>query len=245
VSRSAVETRSRVAGEAGESLASVLLVDPFPLVRAGLAGLIRQRGEMRVLAEAGTAEEALQHIRANRRRGRVIVLVSLAVQGEHDAEWLLTHLREEFPSFVSLAVGRGTDALEISRALFMGADGFIDAKAQPDEFLDALRQALEGQLVLAGIPSELFGSVVEGIGDPEDAPSILTAREREILSIAAEGLTAREIGLRLSVSERTVTTHLGNVYRKLGVNGRIAALNWAVRSGFIAVDWPSAGSETA
>jgi DNA-binding NarL/FixJ family response regulator len=219
---------------------NVLLVDPFPLVRAGLAGLLAQRGGMRVLGEASTADEALHVARTVKRRGRVLALVSLALTGERDADWLIAELRKEFPTFVTIALGAGSEPQAISRALFVGADGFIDAKAQPSEFLDALGEALEGKLVLAGLPRELFGPVAEGVGRPADEVSdLLTPREREVLAAAAGGLTARQIGLRLDVAERTVTTHLANVYAKLGVNGRIAAINFAVRSGLVDVAWPA------
>ncbi|MGZ8585795.1 MAG: response regulator transcription factor, partial [Actinomycetota bacterium] len=63
----------------------------------------------------------------------------------------------------------------------------------------------------------------------------LTEREREILSVAAEGLTAREIGTRLGVRERTVTTHLGHIYGKLGVGTRVGAIRVAAQSGLVSV----------
>jgi DNA-binding CsgD family transcriptional regulator len=66
-----------------------------------------------------------------------------------------------------------------------------------------------------------------------NAPSILTERETSVLVAAAEGLTAREIARRLGVAERTVTTHLNHIYRKLGASGRVAALAAAARIGIV------------
>jgi DNA-binding NarL/FixJ family response regulator len=152
---------------------------------------------------------------------------------------MISTIREEFPMFVVIAVGVGTDVSAISRALFVGADGFVDAKAQPEEFMTALHESLEGQLVLAGLPPQLFGSVADGATEPPAGNVVLTARECQVLSEAARGLTAREIADRLNVRERTVTTHLTNVYGKLGVNGRIAAINLAVSRGLLDAPWAS------
>src|SRR3990170_9037024 len=101
----------------------VVLVDPLPVVRAGLALLIDERPDMEVLAEAGTAEEALEAL-ARIRRSTVVVLVGLGLglDGEHDAYWLIRTVRERHPAIAVLGCGANADAMAISRALFVGAD---------------------------------------------------------------------------------------------------------------------------
>ena len=69
--------------------------------------------------------------------------------------------------------------------------------------------------------------------DFQETDALLTHREREIITVAAQGLTAREIGTQLGVRERTVTTHLGNIYRKLGCRSRLSAVSVAQRSGLL------------
>ena len=212
----------------------VILVDPLPVVRAGLAMLIEGRADMRVLAEAGSAEEALEAL-GSVRRSEVVVLVGLGLEGEHDSYWLIRTIRERFPSSSVLGCGARSDPMAISRALFMGADGFVDKNVEPREFLDALRRAAEREMVLAGPPSEWVGAIAEGIERRREVETRLTDREREVLSVAAEGLTAREIATRLGVRERTVTTHLGRIYGKLGVGTRVAAIRAATVSGLVTV----------
>ena len=83
---------------------------------------------------------------------------------------------------------------------------------------------------------DAFGGIVEGVESMERQRAttpILTDREKAVLVAAADGLTAREIGRRLGVSERTVTTHLNHIYRKLNVSSRVAALSTAWRLGLI------------
>ena len=212
----------------------VVLVDPLPVVRAGLALLIDERPDMEVLAEAGTVAETLEALMKLRRRSAV-VLVGLGTEGEHDAFWLIRTIRERFPSFAVLGCGAKADPVAISRALFVGADGFVDKNTDPVEFLEALRSAAKGEMVLAGPPSEWVGAIADGLDRRRELQRKLTDRECEVLTVAAEGLTAREIADRLGVRERTVTTHLGRIYGKLGVGSRVAAVRAAAVSGLVSV----------
>jgi DNA-binding CsgD family transcriptional regulator len=77
--------------------------------------------------------------------------------------------------------------------------------------------------------------IAENVERAASTEPVLTQREAEVLAVAAEGLTARQIGHRLGVRERTVTTHLGRIYRKLGASGRIAALTAASEFGVLAL----------
>ncbi|HKZ75423.1 MAG TPA: response regulator transcription factor, partial [Actinomycetota bacterium] len=117
----------------------VVVVDPLPVVRAGLSLLIGDRPDIDVLAEAGTAEEAVEAVRRIR-RSQVVMLVGLGLDGEHDSYWLIRTVRERFPGIAVLACGAKADPTSISRALFTGADGFVDKNADPVEFLQSLRR---------------------------------------------------------------------------------------------------------
>ena len=212
----------------------VIVVDPLPVVRAALALMIDDRPDMDVLEEVGTADEALEAIRRIR-RSHVGVLVSLGLEGEHDSYWLIRTIRDHFPGLSVLACGANADPLSISRALFSGADGFLDKSSDPVEFLQSLRRGANGEMVLAGPPTEWMGAIAEGIERRRLVETILTDREREVLKVAAEGLTARQIASRLGVRERTVTTHLGRIYSKLGVGTRVAAIRLAADAGLVSV----------
>ncbi len=212
----------------------VILVDPLPVVRAGLSMLIDDRPDMEVLAESGDADQGLEAIQRVR-RSRVVVLVGLGLAGEHDAFWLIRTLRERFPAHAILGCGANADPGLISRTLFVGADGFVDKNIDPVEFLSSLRKAADREMVLAGPSQEAMGSIAVGLERRRDLDVRLTERERQVLSVAAEGLTAREIASRLGVRERTVTTHLARIYGKLGVGTRMAAIRMAAQSGLVTV----------
>ena len=213
----------------------VVLVDPLQVVRAGLSLLIDRSPTLELVGEAGTSSEALEVMRSMPRRKHAVVLIGLGLSGEHEAFWLIRAVRTEFPVVCILACGGLADSNTISRALFVGADGYVDKNASPEEFLDGLTRAAEGEVVLVGPREEWISAIADGVERQKEVHAMLTDREVEVLQIAAEGVTAREIGERLGLRERTITTHLQRIYGKLGVNSRTAAVTTAARSGLVSV----------
>ena len=178
--------------------------------------LVDGRPDMEILAEAGDGGEGVDAL-ARVRRSRVVVLVGLGLEGEHDASWLIRTVRERFPSHAILAMGANADPTMVSRALFVGADGYVDKNIDPGDFLGAIIKVADREMVLQGPVAAAVGQIADSIDLRRDLDVRLTGREREVLAVAAEGLTARQIATRLGVRERTVTTHLGRIYGKLGV----------------------------
>jgi len=212
----------------------VVVVEPFPVVRAGLVRTIADAPGLEVLAEAASAEGAMAVLKEVPGSG-VVILVAMGLAGEQDAYWLIRALRERFPGHVILGLGANADPQVVSRALFVGADGFLDKNLELEEFLASIHRAAKQEVVIAGPAAASVGQIAEGIERRRSAGFRLTLREREVLAIAAEGLTAREIAARLGVRERTVTTHLARIYGKLGVGNRLAALRLAARSGLVSI----------
>lgn len=209
---------------------AVIVVDPLPVVRAGLSMLLASRPGFEVVAGVGTAADALAALEGV---PSACVLVGLGLEGPNDAYWLTETIRDRYPHATVIALGSRSDTMTISRALLSGAGAFVDKTVEPDEFLDSMDLAVAGEMVLAGPPSEWVGAIAGALdqGDRPDGP--LTFRERQVLSVASEGLTSREIADRLGVRERTVTTHLSRIYGKLGVRSRVAALRAATTAGLI------------
>ena len=209
---------------------AVIVVDPLPVVRAGLSMLLASRPGFEVVAGVGTAADALAALEGV---PTACVLVGLGLEGPNDAYWLTETIRDRFPNATVIALGSRSDTMTISRALLSGAGAFVDKTVEPDEFLDSMDLAVAGEMVLAGPPSEWVGAIAGALdqGDRPNGP--LTFRERQVLSVASEGLTSREIADRLGVRERTVTTHLSRIYGKLGVRSRVAALRAATTAGLI------------
>jgi DNA-binding NarL/FixJ family response regulator len=230
---------SDVSGARGDQVAlGVVLVDAPQVVRAGIALLLSTQPDMEVLVEEGQAEAGLAAIRKLRRRRGVVAVVGLSLTEEQDSFWLIRSLRDYLPSLPILACASNVDDAVVSRALFAGADGFVDKDARPDQFLDAVRRTAAGEIVLMGIPEGPLAIPVPASEIVKAAKPVLTERELEVLTVASLGLTARQIGNRLGVRERTVTTHLSRIYKKLGAGSRVAAIALANRSGLVSLGGP-------
>jgi DNA-binding NarL/FixJ family response regulator len=212
----------------------VVVVEPFAVVRAGLVRIIDASPMLEVLASVSSAEEAMGTV-DRLRRSRLVVLVAMGLAGDQDAYWLIRALRERFPGYVVLGMGANADPNAISRALFTGADGFVDKNVEVEEFVAAITASGQDEVVIVGPAADSVGTIAEGIERRRSPTFRLTRREREVLVVASEGLTAKEIAERLGVRERTVTTHLARIYGKLGVGNRLAALRLAARSGLVSI----------
>jgi two-component system, NarL family, response regulator DevR len=229
-----MRVRSAEGSVDGGTPLGVVVVEPFAVVRAGLVRTIADAPDLEVLGEAGSADGAISVLEAVGRSG-LVILVAMGLAGDRDAYWLIRALRERFPGDLILGVGANADPQVVSRALFVGADGFLDKSLELEEFLAGIRRAAQQDVVIAGPAAASVGQIAEGIERRRSAGFRLTDREREVLTVAAEGLTAREIADRLGVRERTVTTHLARIYGKLGVTSRLAALRVAARSGLVSI----------
>jgi DNA-binding NarL/FixJ family response regulator len=219
---------------------SVVIVDPLPVVNEGLGLFIDAQEDMDVVGQAFRADDALRMLAQLKKRTSLVVLVALEMTGEKDAYWLIRQVREVFPMASVVACSAAALKPTVSRALFSGADGYINKRADPPEFLDGIRRSAQGELVLTGLPDDWFGDIAHAVANGHDDPRpLLTDREREVLTIAAEGVSAKTIADRLGLSERTVTTHFTNIYKKLGAKSRVEAITAAARSGLVNVDLTS------
>lgn len=219
----------------GSRAAGVVIIEPIGIVRISLRALFESVPDIEVLGETGDADLALDLVGRIKNHAGVVVLLGVELSGERDSFWLIRAIRERSPSLTILATGTDLQPGAISQALFMGADGFIHKNSPPERFVEATRRASAGELVLEGLPRGALGGIVERMDPKRTSAPVLTERELMVLSAASEGLTAREIGRRLGVTERTVTTHLNHIYRKLGASGRIAAVSTAMRLGVLSL----------
>jgi DNA-binding NarL/FixJ family response regulator len=220
--------------ENSTGITNVLLVDAVPVVRYGLRRLLETTRGFVVGGEAGSADDALAAARRLGGEAPLLIVVGLGLRGEHDSFHLIASLRRELPSALVLVTGANADSMEISRCLFVGADGFLDKACEPESLIRALISAQAGDFVLKGVREIDPGEIARGLEQHRATGGLLSEREREVLLLASDGLTASAIAARLDLSVRTVTTHFGRIYSKLGVKSRMKAIKAAKRCGVLA-----------
>ncbi|MGR6584094.1 response regulator transcription factor [Rhodococcus sp. SG20037] len=198
----------------------VFLVDDHLVVRAGLRALLNTQPDVEVVGEASSGEEAATAIPS---ASPDLVMMDLDMgTGIHGAEAIKRLRSDGVDVPVLVFTTYDTDA-DVVRAVDAGAIGYLLKDSTPDEIFGAVRGAVAGRSVLS---PTVASRLVQQMQRPQEA---LTARESELLSLLAEGMTNRELGKALFISEATVKTHLGHIYAKLGVDTRSAAVSVALR----------------
>ncbi|MFD9679389.1 response regulator [Rhodococcus sp. NPDC059969] len=198
----------------------VFLVDDHLVVRAGLRALLDTQPDVEVVGEASSGEEAATAIPS---ASPDLVMMDLDMgSGMHGAEAIKRLRNDGVDVPVLVFTTYDTDA-DVVRAVDAGAIGYLLKDSTPDEIFGAVRGAVAGRSVLS---PTVASRLVQQMQRPQEA---LTARESELLSLLAEGMTNRELGKALFISEATVKTHLGHIYAKLGVDTRSAAVSVALR----------------
>ncbi|WOH19114.1 response regulator transcription factor [Paenarthrobacter sp. GOM3] len=199
---------------------SVLLVDDHTVVRSGLKALLGTQADIAVVGEAASGEEALE---AAQRHQPAVVLMDLAMGAGMDGIEAIKQLRQRTPQQAIIVFTTYDSDADIVRAVDAGAMGYLLKDAAPEEIFAAVRGAVQGKSVMsAPVASRLF----QQLRNPDE---ILTPREAELLSLLTQGLSNRDLGKRLFISEATVKTHLAHIYAKLGVETRAAAIATAIR----------------
>ncbi|MGP3689253.1 response regulator [Streptomyces sp. IBSNAI002] len=193
----------------------LLLADDHPVVRAGLRAVLDTEPDFAVVAEAATAERAVELAAAE---PVDVVLMDLQFgPGMHGSQaTALITARPDAPRVLVLTT-YDTDA-DILAAVEAGASGYLLKDAPPEELAAAVRTAAAGQSALA--PAVAL-RLMDRMRTPAEA---LTKRELEVLQLVADGLSNQQISKRLFLSQATVKSHLVHVYAKLGVDSRTSAV---------------------
>lgn len=199
----------------------VVIADAHHLSRRGLVEILRSAGA-HVVADTATAEATLRGLAEWRPDVLVVSLELTRAERGH----LVALARERWPAMAVVALSERPSDDALSRALQLGASAYLPKTAPPERFVTAVVQS-------AAAPGAFVADDLLAAGRRHARGPHLTARESEVLALAAEGLTVREISARLFVSEATTKSHLMGVYRKLGVGSRAQAVLAASRMGLL------------
>ena len=218
-------------GVAGKKRIRVLIADDHPMVRQGLRVFLELEPDLEVVGEAADGAQAAE---LTEKLLPDVVLMDLVMPGVDGLAALetLAELGLAERALVVTSFGEYRSALPALRA---GARGYISKEVDPAALATAVRAVAAGHVVLGPQVSEaLVAQAASGAGDgtgpggAQQGPQ-LTAREREVLELIADGKSNREIAKALGLAEKTVKTHVSNVLMKLGVSDRTQAALWAVR----------------
>ncbi|MFJ9909589.1 response regulator [Streptomyces sp. NPDC101152] len=201
----------------------VFLLDDHEVVRRGLADLLDAEADISVVGDAENVEHAL--VRAPAVRPHVAVLDVRLPDG--DGISVCRELRSRMPELAVLMLTSFDDEDALLDAIMAGASGYVLKQIRGSDLVSAVRTVASGQSMLdPATTARLMRTLrTEPAGPPELSPELasLSPREREILGLIGDGLTNREIGKQLYLSEKTVKNHISRLLAKLGVQRRVQA----------------------
>ena len=201
----------------------LLIADDHAVVREGLARLVATFDGVELVGAAANGQEAVERCRADEPD---VVLMDLEMP-MLDGIAATRAIAAAQPGVAVVVLTSFSDRDQILRALDAGAVGYLLKDAEPDEIAKAVRAAARGEAPLDPRAGRALLSA-RGAASPLDG---LSDREREVLRLVAHGLPNKLIARELSISEKTVKTHLTSVFRTIGVTDRTQAALWAERNG--------------
>ena len=213
----------------------VLVVEDHPVLRSVITIACDQAPDLEVIGEVDDGASALEICR---RLQPDLMVLDLSLPGDIQGLEIARRVREEKLPIKILVLTARTDDESVFESVAAGVDGYLEKTAGVRSIADTLRRVAGGERAFS--PAHQRGAIAE-LGRRahlagERAPGVdLTAREVEVLKQAALGLTVGQIGTRMSLSPRTVETHLANAYRKLGARNRVQALAQAASLGLIRI----------
>ena len=207
----------------------VVLADDHAAVRKGIRDFLEEAGDIEVVAEAGDGEAVKELIQSLLPDVAVLDIRMPNATGIDVARWIR---EQSLPVRVLILTAYDDDPFIIA-ALKAGANGYLLKNAEADDMTAAVRAVHSGQSALdSAVAQKLMAHMAREEQSPQlDEP--LTERERDVLQLVASGLTNRGIGLKLSISDRTVQGHLASIYAKLQVNSRTEAVTRALNLSII------------
>jgi DNA-binding NarL/FixJ family response regulator len=204
-----------------ESIIRIFSVDDHPLMHEGIAALINNQPDMRLIAEATRGDEAVAMFRAARPD---VTLMDLRLPDMSGIEAMIEILKE-FPESRIIILTMSEGDVEIRRALEAGARGYFLKTMPPRNLIEVIRRVNKG---VKYIPAEVVANLAEHLGE-----ELLSAREIEVLRLISDGNRNRDIAEKLFISEETVKVHVKHIMEKLAAGDRTEAVSIAIRRGII------------
>lgn len=211
----------------------ILVVDDHAIVREGLCLLLKEEADLEVVAQAANGKEAIKLAETLHPDVAIIDVVMPELNGIETAK----QIKANSPATAIIMLSAYDYEAYTLGALEVGAGGYLLKETSPSELVNAVRMIHAGQGV---VDLKAWNRILQRVTAPEEegrrSLEKLQTRELDILELVAKGMSSREIGKKLFISERTVHTHLDNIFTKLGVHSRTEAVVHALREGWITLD---------
>jgi len=217
---------------ASKQTIKVLVADDHPVVRKGLQSCLSRQVRLKIVGEAADGDEALKK---TLELAPDVVLMDMAMPRVNGLA-ATQSLRKQAPRVKVLVLSGQSTKESIFRIIQAGAHGYISKEASPEELLHAIESVHEGTSFFSPeIAQAALSQLVSSGGKPEPVGQ-LTSREREVLSLIAEGQSNKEIANRLGIGVRTIETHRERIMRRLDIHSVAGLTKFAIANGLVSLE---------
>jgi DNA-binding NarL/FixJ family response regulator len=213
----------------------IILADDHPLLRQALRNVLEKYSDFEVIAEANDGEEA---VKLATKLIPDVVIMDISMPKLNGLE-ATRQIKADCPTIAVLVLTVHSDKEHVLSILQAGAGGYLTKSVYGDEVICAIRALVAGEMVLSpSVSKQIIKYAFQHIAKPVslDTGDKLTARELEILRLAARGISNKDIALKLDLSLRTVKGYLADLFLKLNVASRTEAVIVSLRKGILTLD---------
>lgn len=210
----------------------ILIVDDHEVVRKGLRFFLSTQPDIDIIGEADNGTQAVRMVDQLQPN---VVLMDLVMPGMDGLE-AIQLIKTRHPQVEIIVLTSFVDDQKVYRAIQMGVAGYMMKDADPNELSRAIRAAVNGEVYLHPEAARRMANILRNQNEHEPSIDVLTEREIEVLRLVGRGLTNQEIADDLSISLKTVKSHVSNILSKLGLNNRVQLALCALRNGIVPLD---------
>lgn len=210
---------------------NIILVDDHPIIRQGLRGLLEMEDDLKVIAEAGDGQSALEVIESHPAN---LLILDISMPGLNGLD-LARRVSKDDPKMKIVILSMHSDESFVLKALRNGVHGYVLKASATEDLIQAIRTVLRGEFFFSAPISQRAVSlyVEKAKEDMPDPYEMLTDREREVLQLSAEGYTASQVAEKLYLSQRTIEMHRANFMSKLNLRNQTELIRFALHQGIL------------
>jgi two-component system, NarL family, invasion response regulator UvrY len=210
-----------------EKAIRVLIGDDHRIVREGLKQVLADAPEMQVLAEGSNGQEVLDQVALLMPEGLDVVLLDIAMPGRDGLD-VLQNLRLAWPTLGILMLSTYPEQQYAVRCIKLGASGYLNKSADPDEMIAAVRKVADGGIYVTPLTAEALANAVGGASSKSGHES-LSHREHQVYRMLIEGLSVNQISAQLALASNTVSTYRARILEKTGTKNDVELALYAER----------------
>ncbi len=207
---------------------SVISIDDHPLFRKGVSDLIDMDSSLSLVAEA---DNGMDGLKLAEEHNPDLILLDINMKGMDGLETLKAIKDTDVDSRIMMLTVSDNEE-DVVTALRLGADGYLLKDMEPEDILESIKTGASGKIIISDRLTQLLAQALrEEAKSPKNGALVdLTAREKEILGLIANGMSNRAIGDSLSISEGTVKVHVKHILKKLNLKSRVEAAVWSLKN---------------